>query len=111
MTYDAARDRVVLFGGMGAGSVRLSDTWEWDGQTWTRRFPVESPSTRFGHSMASDPVRRRAVLFGGSDATLLADTWSWDGDNWVRARHDGPPSSFHSGMVWDGARARIVLPG
>jgi hypothetical protein len=35
MAYDAARMRVVLCGGAD-GSKMLNDTWEWDGQTWTR---------------------------------------------------------------------------
>jgi hypothetical protein len=31
MTYDAARQRLVLFGGTSAANVQLGDTWEWDG--------------------------------------------------------------------------------
>jgi hypothetical protein len=35
MTYDAARERVVLFGG-GTGADEL---WEWDGARWTQVLP------------------------------------------------------------------------
>jgi hypothetical protein len=36
LAYDAARDRVVLFGGFtSAGD--LADLWEWDGATWEER--------------------------------------------------------------------------
>ncbi|TMC02071.1 MAG: hypothetical protein E6J41_31205 [Chloroflexi bacterium] len=35
MAYDAARGRVVLFGGAGDEPV-LNDTWLWDGVGWTR---------------------------------------------------------------------------
>jgi hypothetical protein len=34
MAYDAARDRVVLYGGGGEDQKTLSDTWEWDGKRW-----------------------------------------------------------------------------
>lgn len=35
--YDAARDRLVVFGGRAGPPLRdLNDTWEWDGQAWTR---------------------------------------------------------------------------
>jgi len=39
MAYDAARRRVVLFGG-GPNSPpfqSLGDTWEWDGVKWEKR--------------------------------------------------------------------------
>ena len=35
MTYDAATGNVVLFGGEDSNGVALSDTWLWDGNTWT----------------------------------------------------------------------------
>ena len=34
MVYDRARDRTVLYGGIGGPS----DTWEWDGQRWRQMF-------------------------------------------------------------------------
>ena len=38
MAYDRDRARVVLYGGeVGAGTLDLADTWEFDGTTWTRR--------------------------------------------------------------------------
>jgi len=37
LAYDAARDRVVLFGGRrGYPNGDLADTWEWEGTKWTR---------------------------------------------------------------------------
>ena len=33
MTYDIARQRVVMFGGF-AGGTDFADTWEWNGQAW-----------------------------------------------------------------------------
>ena len=76
MAYDAARQRVVLFG----ASLR-TDTWEWDGSVWTRRTPANSPPWRWGHAMAYDIARGRVVLFGGFQyyaSAHFADTWEWD---------------------------------
>ena len=35
MAYDAARDRVILYGG-GDGPRTFDDTWEWDGKQWAQ---------------------------------------------------------------------------
>lgn len=111
MAYDAARGRVVLFGGYG-----LSDTWEWDGSNWkriVRPAGAHGPDARGGHALAYDAARRRVVLFGGARgvASVRGDTWTWDGATWTRETAPGPPArAFHS-MAWDAARERVVLFG
>jgi len=72
MAYDAARHRIVLFGGR--ENQFLADTWEWDGVIWVQRSPLASPSPRRSHAMTYDAARQRVVLFGGSQG--LADTWA-----------------------------------
>jgi hypothetical protein len=109
MAYDAARQRVVLFGGYDSstnGQLSLSDTWEWDGSTWSQRSPVTSPSARGHQTMAYDAARQRIVLFGGSD------TWEWDGSTWSqRSPVTSPSARGHQTMAYDAARQRIVLFG
>jgi hypothetical protein len=78
MTYDSVRQRVVLFGGLGGGSSRLNDTWEWDGQAWTQVADT-GPAPRSGYAMTYDSRRQRVVLFGGLAGTALNDTWEWKG--------------------------------
>ena len=53
MAYDAARGRVVLFGGYDfiSGQV-FADTWEWDGKNWAAATPATSPPGRFGQEVA-----------------------------------------------------------
>ena len=63
MVYDAARNEVVLFGGIANNSGVLGDTWVWDGFNWIQKSPPNSPSPRFGHAMAYDAVRQEVVLF------------------------------------------------
>lgn len=109
MVYDAARQRIVLFGGgrfTATGVyVQLNDTWEWDGNVWTRPALAISPSPRSA-AMAYDASRRRTVLFGGPDD----DTWEWDGATWTRfAPAVRPPVTGATAMAYDEARQRIVL--
>jgi hypothetical protein len=42
MAYDAATQTVVLFGGSGNGGVQFTDTWNWNGTTWTQQFPASA---------------------------------------------------------------------
>src|SRR5262249_24996113 len=60
--------------------VFLSDTWEWNGTTWTQQ-PISGPSPRYLHSMAYDSALCRTMLFGGivpPNPTLNGETWSLD---------------------------------
>ncbi len=120
MAYDSARQKVVLFGGAvgyGEDSVPLGDTWEWDGQTWTQ-VTTSGPSARSGCAMAYDPVKQRAVLFGGRNQYItgvseefLNDTWEWDGSTWSYMGTGGPSRRDEHGMVYDSNRNRIILFG
>src|SRR5262245_35549670 len=60
MAYDSARDRVVLFGG--TTTQPTSDTWEWDGATWTLLAPPHVPPARTGAAMVFDSARSPIVL-------------------------------------------------
>jgi hypothetical protein len=62
MAFDWARERVVLFGGIGPGGF-VSDTWEWDGTDWIQRFPAISPPATEQLAMTYDLARGRLVLF------------------------------------------------
>lgn len=83
--YDAARQRVVLFGGLGYSGRNLRDTWTWDGQEWNREIPARSPPSRFGFGLAYHAAMQEVVLFGGfRHGTYLGDTWTWDGADWTQ---------------------------
>ncbi len=112
--YDAARRRVVLFGGGGASTAR-QDTWEWDGRTWSQRNPSGAiPPNRRWHAMAYDSGRQRVVLFGGTGpGDRKSDTWEWDGESWTERFPAGdlPPGRFRHAMAYDANRRRVVLHG
>lgn len=112
MTYDSARERVVLFGGKTANA-SLNDTWEWDGDDWSR-VHNGGPSARSDCAMAYDAARGNSVLFGGEEGeseTLSGETWTWDGRNWHMAATDGPTPLSGCAMAYDSVRERVVLFG
>lgn len=114
MAYDAARQRTVLFGGIGSGSTPLTETWEWDGASWVQRTPAASPSARSGFSMAYDAARQRTVLYGGRafpGNSQLNDTWEWDGTNWSQRLVPSPPSAIAGNMVFDSLRSVVFMCG
>jgi len=121
MTYDSMREVTVLFGGMGpdygqvAHCCPLSDTWEWDGVSWTAQ-EVQGPSARWRHSLAYDERRRVTVLFGGAEgpdynSLPLNDTWQWDGIEWTQVSTTGPSPRIGHTMAYDSEREMTVLFG
>jgi hypothetical protein len=108
MTFDSTRGVVVLFGG-GNASGALGDTWEWNGIYWLEHFGVTGPSPRGHSAFGYDPVRQRAVLYGGSS---VGDTWEWDGTAWTQMTtntHPTPTSTMV--MTWESALQRLVAFG
>jgi len=77
---------------------------------WTQRFPVASPSVRYGHAMAYDSARGVVVLFGGTSGG--GETWEWDGTDWTQKSSAVSPSGrcWHA-MAYDSARGVVVLYG
>jgi len=112
MVFDAARSRVVLFGGAGGSTATVfNDTWEWDGENWTQYEDI-GPAPRSRHGMTYDSKRGRTVLFGGSAGNLnLNDTWEWDGAAWTQVADTGPSVRGGHAMTYDSARGRVILFG
>jgi hypothetical protein len=91
--------------------LRLGDTWEWDGTTWTQvAFGQTAPSARHAHAMAPEPVNGGALLFGGTAGS--GETWWWDGSAWQQlAPAAAPTARSHHALATDPFRSRIVLFG
>lgn len=110
MSYDAARDRIVLYDGA------RRETWLFDGSDWAQ-LPVPGPGSRYGHVMTFDPERGTTVLFSGTRDTeegrfTVSDTWEFDGVQWDhRAPAHAPPPRYGPGMTYDTQRHRVVLFG
>jgi hypothetical protein len=117
LAYDAARGRVVMFGGRFGGSY-MQEVYEWDGRTWRDLTPpAGSPTARISPALAYDGARARVLLFGGEyyvsgSTTRYDDTWEWDGTAWAqKAPASSPPRRSRAGMAYDSARRRMVLFG
>lgn len=114
---DAARGTMVLTGGwFGASLGTPSDTWTFDGSTWTQRFPATVPPGRMGVGGAYDEVTRTVLTYGGqrlqSGVTYWNTTWVWDGVDWRQdPRTPTPPAQLPFTLAYDRARARIVKFG
>lgn len=117
MAYDQARQRVVLFGGRQViliSTTVTNDTWEFDGTTWQRIQPPQSPSAREAGAFVYDNANQRIVLFGGNDpdiATIDTAVWTYNG-TWQRH----PASSTITGrvnhaMTYDAHRKQVLLFG
>jgi hypothetical protein len=110
MAYDAARNRVVMFGGRDASNVALAETWEYLGATWTQRTPAASPSARIDHEMVWDAARGRTVIFSGFQ--MGPDTWEWDGATWLnRAPVTSPSGRYAYGFAFDAKKSKVLLFG
>lgn len=110
MTFDQARGKVLLFGGMVAGRGFSDDTWEWDGSDWAQRAPNTRPAARAFAAMAYDKHRARAVLFGGNGT--LRDVWEWDGNDWLAMTPSRVPTAAQLPFItYDEARERVVAFG
>ena len=120
-TYDSQREVAVLFGGSKPGVPYMSETWEWNGASWSQPSSG-TPPPRAGAAMAYDSYRGVCVLFGGGTNRLLSeipfnDTWEWDGAAWILRKAndpsatDQPPPLDTPKMTYDSARRRVVLIG
>ncbi len=109
--FDARRERLVLYGGLkpiDKTVERLTDTWEWDGATWTRRDTEGFAA--FPSSIAYDEARGQVVVIA-VDATTPPDgerpsaMWAWDGSKWSRVSAAfGEPSLSPSQPLSTGPR-------
>jgi hypothetical protein len=115
MAYDSHRGMTVMFGGRSAfnSTSSLADTWEYDGNKWTRVSTVHTPTARYGHNMAYDEQRRVVILFGGQHAGIwFGDTWEYDGADWTRIYPAHSPSARAGfAMTYDACRQKVVLFG
>jgi hypothetical protein len=96
---------VVMFG----GHPTWSDTWAWDGKTWTQLSEVGPPG-RENAGLAGSPDAM--VLFGGSGAAnVLVGMWQFDGKLWTQRQDIGPGARLGHALIFDSDRQRVVLFG
>lgn len=109
IAYDPVRQVTVLFGGnvagAGGGDQHVSDTWEYDGATWTQRATLTLSGTRTTRTMAWDPVTRSTLLVTSNNTTR--ETWRYDGA-W-HAVPSTPGGRSYGVLSLDTDRRRLVF--
>ena len=112
LVNDTVRGVSVLYGGL-ASNISIpppnSDTWEWNGTTWTQITTPANAGPRYQYGACFDSIRARTVMYGGSTTQLLAppnnQTWEYNGTTWVQVTTAGNPGPrnrpamcFHLGL-------------
>ena len=113
-SYDAARDRAVVFGGKSPTGGNRADTWEWDGARWREVRTLTAPIGRSAAASAYDSTRMRIEMFGGvaDNGMPFDELWEYDGANWLQLQADiKPPARSGHVMAYDAKRERLVLFG
>jgi len=115
LTFDTARDRAVLFGGVSSAGPILAETMvltPGPAPAWTRLATATSPPARSGTALVFDSDRGVAVMFGGNNgATAIGDTWELDTDWRPRTGGTAPSARAHHAMAYDPVRKRTILFG
>lgn len=112
--YDARRDRIVMFAGIGsvARDDYRNDTWEWNGRSWVMLADT-SIGTRDHHAMIYDPTRGVVLMHGGvnRERQHMSDTWSWNGESWRKVSSSGPQPRNGAAMTYDARAGALLLFG
>lgn len=120
LIYEAAADRMLLFGGCssGFGPCPQGDLWAFDLKTttWTELTPRgAAPSARSNASLVYEAASRTLFLFGGKTASgASAETWSYDldGNVWMQLeRIDGPSARSSQATSYDTQTQRTLIFG
>lgn len=117
VTYDSARQRlVVIADGMNTFFDYMS-VWEWDGARFVEADAGLGPGPLAREDAAATYVASagHTLLFGGVDGDddSLGDLWAWDG---IRFRElglqgDAPTPRRDAAMAYDPRRDRVVMFG
>jgi hypothetical protein len=133
MTFDAATNSVLLYGGLGGeevapfGFVVFQDTWSFVKNVWTPLVlntsctPSSCPPPIVGGSLAYDAADHEAILFGGQfeaspSASLVASnyTWAFASGHWTNLTSSAgpaPPARELASMSYDSGDGYVLLFG
>lgn len=127
MVYDAANDRLVIYGGNTAASERcavppsevVGEMWafHFDCNNWEQLSPTGGPGVLVRHATTYDASRNRMLIFGGrsSSASYSNAVWAFDlaTDTWSEVATSGaaPQATAEAIAQIDEARDRLVVFG
>lgn len=97
---------LLVFGGVGAGSVPLTDTWRFAGGTWSQLQPLHSPPSLTVATMAFD-AHSDAFVLAGKNGTAY-ETWSFAGGDWSLLTTAALPAATSVQLVADSVRGEAI---
>lgn len=114
MVYDAALQKVVLFGGNPVITKEKDyngPMWSWDGRTWSS-MNANVPLV-FNSCMGYNSRENFILRFGGWDGEKrVDDTWVYTSESWKKLNlKDAPAARNHSIMVYDPHNNAFFLYG
>jgi hypothetical protein len=92
LTYDTVRELVVLTGGTCATSGTDDETYEWNGDDWTKVTLSSTAGRVFGGALAFDEAHNLLVLYGGYFSTTgpRYQTYLYANGIWASTPDDQP---------------------
>jgi len=121
--YDAANQRMIIFGGVDERWETLDDVWAMyltpGGERWEQISPSgPRPAPRVDHTAIYDADNERMIVFGGYDGhNYLNDVWALDltpsHEEWREIFPSGisPAKRARHSAVYDAANERMVIFG
>ncbi len=120
--FDAANNRMLVFGGEDSGSTYYNDVWAFDGSDWTQvnDGTGTAPGTRqygaaFTYADFTGAGKQVAVLVGGYDGSnWLNETWEYDvtTDTWAQMTPTTNPTALlANSAAFDAANEVVVMFG
>jgi hypothetical protein len=107
--YDPSRQKVVLYGGYSKDeygqNTFFDDTWEWDGQTWTR-ITLEKSRAVSSVALLYDERQQLPILMDGQGLWVLKDS-RWYQPNYPQT----PPGRWAGSLAADPPHQQIILFG
>ena len=87
LVFDPARNETLLLGHYDTVSYH-SQTWAWNGSTWTLRADLGTvPEFAVDFAVTPSPSGNTVLRFGGQGSSAL---WEWDGVDWTLLALGGP---------------------
>ena len=112
--FDAADNKVVLFGGYNNSVGTFGDTWTYSAGVWTHLAPTTSAYGRWGGAMTFDEADNYLVLWGGGYIwdTPVDSVWKFAAGNWTEVGPGtGPPEAYGASMAYDPVDGYVVFFG
>jgi hypothetical protein len=113
----APASALIIHGGIGPDNTLLSDTWSWNGRSWTQLRSGDPPAGQAG-CMAYDSRRGMIVHYGGFtkpglDGTSTQTSFMDRGGTWSRFSPTSFPALGRAGcaMIYDSSRGTIIMHG